>query len=77
MASRFDPRAIPEGAREGRWAAPDGHAIRQLDWPAPLGRARGSLLFMAGRGDAYEKYLESFEHWRGQRWQVGAADWRG
>lgn len=77
MASRFDPRAIPEGAREGRWAAPDGHAIRQLDWPAPLGRARGSLLFMAGRGDAYEKYLESFEHWRGQGWQVGAADWRG
>lgn len=35
------------------------------------------MLFMAGRGDAYEKYLESFEHWRLQGWQVSAADWRG
>mgnify|MGYP001031847011 CR=1 FL=1 len=35
------------------------------------------MLFMAGRGDAYEKYLESFEHWRQQGWQVSAADWRG
>lgn len=32
---------------------------------------------MPGRGDFYEKYLESFEHWRGQGWQVTAADWRG
>lgn len=38
---------------------------------------RGSLLFMPGRGDAYEKYLETFEHWRGQGWRVTAADWRG
>lgn len=35
------------------------------------------MLFMAGRGDAYEKYLESFEHWRLAGWQVSAADWRG
>ena len=32
---------------------------------------------MAGRGDAYEKYLETFEHWRSRGWQVSAADWRG
>jgi len=32
---------------------------------------------MAGRGDAYEKYLESLEHWRLQGWQVSALDWRG
>jgi lysophospholipase len=32
---------------------------------------------MPGRGDAYEKYLETFEHWRGRGWQVTAADWRG
>jgi len=38
---------------------------------------RGSLLFMPGRGDAYEKYLETFEHWRGRGWRVTAADWRG
>jgi lysophospholipase len=32
---------------------------------------------MPGRGDAYEKYLESLEHWRLQSWRVSAADWRG
>jgi lysophospholipase len=32
---------------------------------------------MAGRGDAYEKYLESYEHWRSRGWRVSAADWRG
>ena len=32
---------------------------------------------MPGRGDAYEKYLESLEHWRLQGWRVSAADWRG
>lgn len=32
---------------------------------------------MPGRGDAYEKYLETFEHWRALGWRVAAADWRG
>ena len=32
---------------------------------------------MPGRADFYEKYLESFEHWRRQGWQVRGADWRG
>ncbi len=61
------------------WTAPDGHEIRAIEWPdPPAGTAlRGSILFMAGRGDAYEKYLESFEHWRLQGWRVTAADWRG
>lgn len=86
----FDRRAIPAGAVERPWHASDGHAIRLLDWPepdaapdpapdpAPEGKAcRGAILFMAGRGDAYEKYLETFEYWRLQGWQVSAADWRG
>ncbi|MGX7896714.1 alpha/beta fold hydrolase [Tsuneonella sp. HG222] len=59
------------------WRAPDGHAIRRIDWPAPAGAPRGSILFLPGRGDAYEKYLETLEHWRGRGWQVTAADWRG
>ena len=57
--------------------APDGHAIRRIDWPEPDGTARGSLLFLPGRGDAYEKYLETLDHWRTQGWRVTAADWRG
>jgi lysophospholipase len=62
---------------ESLWAAPDGHAIRRIDWPEPNTPVRGSLLFMPGRGDAYEKYLEAFEHWRRRGWRVTAADWRG
>lgn len=73
----FDRRAVPPGARESLWTAPDGHPIRRLDWGEPEGSPRGSLLFMPGRGDAYEKYLETFEHWRQRGWQVTAADWRG
>lgn len=51
--------------------------MRRIDWPEPEGAARGSLLFLPGRGDAYEKYLETLEHWRRQGWRVTAADWRG
>ena len=78
-ANTFDRRAIPAAATEGMWHAADGHEIRHIDWPEPPKSVapRGAMLFMAGRGDAYEKYLESFEHWRKEGWQVSAADWRG
>ena len=77
MAEAFDRRAIPPGAVESRWAAADGHLIRRIDWSEPEGAPRGSLLFMPGRGDFYEKYLETFEYWRSRGWRVTAADWRG
>lgn len=32
---------------------------------------------MPGRGDFYEKYLETLDHWAGQGWAVTAMDWRG
>lgn len=73
----FDRRAIPAGAIESHWHAPDGYPLRRIDWPAPDGSVRGSLLFLPGRADAYEKYLESFEDWRKRGWQVSALDWRG
>ncbi|AOL94174.1 alpha/beta fold hydrolase [Porphyrobacter sp. LM 6] len=62
---------------EGTWAARDGHAIRRIDWPGAAGTARGSILFLPGRGDAYEKYLETLEEWHRAGWRVTAADWRG
>lgn len=68
-------RAIPADARESRWAAPDGFAIRRIDWPGSGGR--GSLLFLPGRGDAYEKYLETLAYWAARGWRVTAVDWRG
>jgi lysophospholipase len=73
----FDRRAIPSDARESRWRAPDGHAIRRIDWPDLSKESRGSLLFLPGRGDAYEKYLETLAHWHAQGWRVTAIDWRG
>lgn len=69
-------RAVPAGAAEARWTAPDGHEIRRIDWSAGT-VPRGSLLFLPGRGDAYEKYLEALDHWAGKRWSVTACDWRG
>lgn len=75
-ASGFNRRAIPAEAVESRWTAPDGWPIRRIDWPEPAA-CRGSLLFLPGRGDAYEKYLETLDHWYRQGWRVTAADWRG
>lgn len=77
ISQPFDRRAIPSAARESTWAAPDGHAIRLLEWGAPERPPRGAILFMVGRGDAYEKYLETYEHWRQRGWHVTAAEWRG
>lgn len=71
-----DRRSIPAAAVESRWPAADGHAIRRIDWPAPAA-PRGSILFLPGRGDFYEKYLETLDHWHARGWQVTAADWRG
>lgn len=70
-------RAIPAAARESLWHAADGHAIRRIDWQASANRPRGSLLFLPGRGDAYEKYLETLDHWHRQGWRATALDWRG
>jgi lysophospholipase len=72
----MDRRAIPPEALESRWIAGDGHQIRRIDWAAE-GTRRGSLLFMPGRGDHFEKYLETLAFWHEQGWHVTAADWRG
>jgi lysophospholipase len=57
----------------------DGHNLRRIDWPgAGDGDVRrGSILFLPGRGDHYEKYLESLEEWHRAGWCVTATDWRG
>jgi len=72
----IDRRAIPPAARESTWAAADGHKVRRIDWPGGT-PVRGSILFLPGRGDFYEKYLETLEQWHRAGWRVTASDWRG
>ncbi|MDP4604708.1 MAG: lysophospholipase, partial [Erythrobacter sp.] len=73
----IDRRAIPAQARESIWHANDGHAIRRIDWPGAADTPRGSILFFPGRGDCYEKYLETLDQWHRAGWRVTASDWRG
>jgi len=79
MEKAANPRRThPPGATFGTWIAPDGWALRRMDWPQEGGKKpRGSLLFANGRGDFIEKYLEAFAHWHDLGWNVTAFDWRG
>ncbi len=71
-------RSIPALAREWCWLLPDGHPIRRFCLePAAGTTPRGSILFMPGRADFYEKYLETMVEWSDAGWHVSAADWRG
>lgn len=76
----IDRRAIPSAAHETVFRLPDGHDIRRIDWSGAgnvVAEPRGSILFLPGRGDNYEKYLETLEQWHRAGWRVTAADWRG
>ncbi len=73
---RIDRRSIPAIARESHFVMPDGHELRRIDWPGAAA-PRGSILFLPGRGDFYEKYLETLDGWHHAGWHVTAADWRG
>lgn len=71
-------RTIADGAEIAFHPAADGWPLRSMIWPEPEDdRARGSLLFLGGRGDHFEKYLECFAAWHGRGWQVESFDWRG
>jgi lysophospholipase len=72
----FDRRAIPASATESGWTTADGWALRRIDWAMP-DAPRGSLLFLPGRGDHYEKYLETLDELAREGWRVTAIDWRG
>lgn len=60
----------------GRWYASDGWEHRKFVLPA-RGEAKGALLFLGGRGDFFEKYIEAIHHWSQQGWNVHGFDWRG
>jgi lysophospholipase len=72
----FDRREIPVDATESVWKASDGWPLRRIDWKHSIS-PRGSLLFLPGRGDHYEKYLETLDQLSVVGWCVTAIDWRG
>lgn len=44
----------------------------------PEGRpVRGSMVFQAGRGDFFEKYLDALWDWHNAGWNLTGFDWRG
>ncbi|HEV2569225.1 alpha/beta hydrolase [Sphingomonas sp.] len=71
----FNRRAVPDGAIIGSWQAADDWPHRTFEWPS--GGGRGSILFLGGRGDIFEKYFEAFDHWHRAGWSVSSFDWRG
>ena len=73
---QFDRRAVPSDAEVREWPARDGWNLRQFDWRVD-GEPRGSLLFLTGRADFFEKYLETFDDFRTEGWNVTTFDWRG
>lgn len=74
--SMMNRRAIPVDAVESFWHAGDGWPIRRIDWQGAI-KPRGSMLFLPGRGDHYEKYLETLADFAAAGWQVTSIDWRG
>lgn len=69
-------RMIPAGMTFASFQARDGWPLRSVRW-APAGKPRGSLLFLGGRADFVEKYLESLGHWHEAGWSIAGFDWRG
>ena len=72
----MDRRAFPSDATESLWTAEDGWPIRRIDWKRGDTEPRGSMLFLPGRGDHYEKYLETLAYYAAQR-LAGNSDWIG
>ncbi len=68
-------RTYPPDAIISSYVLPDGWMLRTFDRPAH--EARGSILWLGGRGDIVEKYLECLEDWHAAGWHVSSFDWRG
>lgn len=68
-------RSYPADAVVGTYVLPDGWALRTFD--RAQDGANGSILWLGGRGDIIEKYLECLADWHGAGWHVSSFDWRG
>ncbi len=72
-----DRRAWPPGVSPIKFTMRDGWPVRLASAPALTEESRGTILWLGGRGDFIEKYLETIAYWRRAGWAVVAFDWRG
>ena len=72
---RQSARSYPPGAVVLATPTADGWPLRTFDWPGTGNR--GNILWLGGRGDFFEKYLECFVAWHADGWGVTSLDWRG
>ncbi len=72
-------RSYPADATIGAYALADGWVLRTFDRAAgaAVNGGRGSILWLGGRGDIIEKYLECLADWHDAGWHVTSFDWRG
>ena len=68
-------RSFPATATIGSFTTADGWPLRTFERASA--QARGSILWLGGRGDIFEKYLECFDSWNRDGWTVSSFDWRG
>lgn len=72
----FDRREFPVNSQRCMTPAADGWPLRTYTQPA-IGRPRGSILWLGGRGDIFEKYVETLDGWSHGGWGITSFDWRG
>ena len=72
----FDRRKIPANATVSTIPARDGWPLRTYVQPG-VGARRGSILWLGGRGDIVEKYIETLDGWSREGWSITSFDWRG
>lgn len=70
-------RSYPASATISELPMRDGWPLRRFSWGADAVSPRGTLLFLGGRGDIFEKYLEALSEWHDAGWAIESVDWRG
>lgn len=75
-ASAFSRRKLPATMEVSAWPGPDGWSLRAFFQPATA-EPKGNIMFLGGRADFFEKYLEAFHAWQEAGWNVAGFDWRG
>ena len=72
----FDRRTFPPNSTIAMTPARDGWPLRTYAQPA-IGQSKGSILWLGGRGDIVEKYIETLDGWSRAGWDITSFDWRG